>query len=152
MSTPGRDDTPSVRPHTAALGYRLKHAHLLLEQSTDEALAPLGVTTRDLGILRVIAGGEARSQQEIGVVLGVDRTSMVSIIDGLERAGIVIRRPSDADRRRNVLELTTKGRETFDQAEHASLTVEREFMAPIGGAGSVDLARLLASVLGISVD
>jgi DNA-binding MarR family transcriptional regulator len=69
------------------LGYLLKHAHLALEHRAQAALADIGVTVRDLGVLRVIASGEAQSQQEAAAVLGVDRTSMVALLDALERQG-----------------------------------------------------------------
>jgi hypothetical protein len=57
------------------LGYLLKHAHLALEHRAQAGLAGIGVTVRDLGVLRVIASGDAQSQQEAAAVLGVDRTS-----------------------------------------------------------------------------
>jgi DNA-binding MarR family transcriptional regulator len=76
------------------LGYLLKHAHLALEHRAQAALADVGVTVRDLGVLKVIASGEAQSQQEAAAVPGVDRTSMVPLLDALERQGIVARRPS----------------------------------------------------------
>jgi DNA-binding MarR family transcriptional regulator len=84
------------------LGYLLKHAHLALEHRAQAALADVGVTVRDLGVLRVIASGEAQSQQEAAAVLGVDRTSMVALLDALERQGILARRPAagHAPRRR----------------------------------------------------
>jgi DNA-binding MarR family transcriptional regulator len=75
------------------------------------------VTVGDLGVLRVIASGEAQSQQEAAAVLGVDRTSMVALLDTLERQGIIARRPSEQDRRRNVIALTDHGWEVFRQAE-----------------------------------
>jgi hypothetical protein len=59
----------------------------------------VGVTVRDLGVLRIIARGEAQSQEEAAAVLGVDGTSMVALLDALERQGIVARRPSEQDRR-----------------------------------------------------
>jgi hypothetical protein len=69
------------------LGYLLNHAHLALEHRAQAALADVGVTVRDLCVLRVIASGEAQSQQEAAAVLGVDRTSMVALLDALERRG-----------------------------------------------------------------
>jgi DNA-binding MarR family transcriptional regulator len=136
-----------VRPHDDVLGYLLKHAHLALEQRTDAALADVGLTARDLGVLRVIAGGEARSQQEVATVLGVDRTSMVALLDALERRGIVARKPSDRDRRRNVVELTQDGRSLFQRAEQRSTEAEQAFTAALGDAGGAELRRALQAVL-----
>lgn len=147
MSSHDRYDRTAVRRHDDVLGYLLKHAHLALEERSDAALAPLGITSRDLGVLRVIAGGEARSQQEVAAVLGVDRTSMVVLLDALERAGIVARRPSEEDRRRNVVDLTDSGRDLFARAERASLAVERDFTGALGVDGASDLGDALRTLL-----
>jgi DNA-binding MarR family transcriptional regulator len=138
----------AIREPQEVLGYLLKHAHLALEGFTDAALAPFGITSRDLGALRVIAGGEAKSQQEVAWILGVDRTSMVALLDALEQAGIVARRPAEQDRRRNVIELTKAGRKIVAQAEQASLAVERDFVAVLGDEGANTLRRMLGALLG----
>lgn len=147
-----RSDRAAVRRHDEVLGYLLKHAHRALEERTDAALAPFGINTRDLGVLRVIAGGEARSQQDVAGVLGVDRTSMVMLLDALERAGIVARRPSQQDRRRNVVELTGTGAKLFEETEQASLAVEREFTRALGADGASALVADLRSLLAAATD
>jgi len=150
VSKPSPAAADRVRAHDDVLGYLLKHAHLALEQRTDAALAGLGLTARDLGVLRVIAGGEARSQQEVATVLGVDRTSMVALLDALERRGIVARKPSERDRRRNAVELTQDGRSLFQRAEQHSIKAERAFTAALGDAGGAELRRALQALLDAS--
>jgi DNA-binding MarR family transcriptional regulator len=147
MSKQADSGGASIREPNEVLGYLLKHAHLALEGYTDAALARFGITSRDLGALRVIAGGEAKSQQDVAGILGVDRTSMVALLDALEQAGIVARRPSEQDRRRNVIELTKPGREIFVQAEQSSLAVEKDFVGGLGDEGASDLRRALASLV-----
>jgi DNA-binding MarR family transcriptional regulator len=147
MSNPDRSEPTTVRAHDEVLGYLLKHVHFALEQRTDAALAPFGLTSRDLGALRVIAGGGARSQQDVAGVLGVDRTSMVALLDALEQTGTVARRPSDLDRRRNVVELTQVGQELFDQAERVALAVEQDFTGPLGADGASELREALRNLL-----
>jgi DNA-binding MarR family transcriptional regulator len=147
MSTSSRPKGTQVRAYDDVLGYLLKHAHMQLERETDAALVGLGVTSRDLGALRVIAGGEAASQQDVAGVLGVDRTSMVALLDALESRGIVVRRPSEHDRRRNVVELTGTGRRLFEQAEAASLAVEQGFTASLGAQGATELRQALRTAL-----
>ena len=98
-------------------------------------------------MLRIIAGGEAESQQEAAAVLGIAPTSMVALLDALERRGIVARRPSGRDRRRNVVELTGHGREVFRQAEARYAKAEEAFTSSLGDAGAAGLRRALRSVL-----
>jgi len=147
MSKPNPGAADPARAHDDVLGYLLKHAYLALERRTDAALADTGLTARDLGVLRVIAGGEARSQQEVAAVLGVDRTSMVALLDALERRGIVARKPSERDRRRNVVELTEDGRSLFQRAEQRSTEAEQAFTAVLGDADVAGLRRALRAVL-----
>jgi len=49
-----------------------------------EALAPFDIDARDLGVLLAIDSIEPASQQQIAQRLGVDRTTMVAMIDALE--------------------------------------------------------------------
>ena len=142
------DGADGVRPHDDVLGYLLKHAHLVLERRCEAALAEVGVTTRELGLLRVIADREARSQQEIAELLSIDRTSMVAFVDGLERRRIVARRQSEHDRRRNVVELTEEGWSVFRRAEHLSVLTEQAFTSSLGDAAAADLRRSLRTMLG----
>jgi len=66
------------------LGYLLKHAQLQMSELNTAALAPYGVDGRDLGVLLVLAGHEPTSQQQAAQRLGVDRTTMVALLDTLE--------------------------------------------------------------------
>jgi DNA-binding MarR family transcriptional regulator len=152
VSRPDSDAADEVRAHDDVLGYLLKHAHRALEQRTEAALADMGLTVRDLGVLRVIAGGEAESQQEVAAVLGIDPTSMVALLDALEHRGILARRPSERDRRRNVVELTGHGRDVFWQAEDRYAEAEKTFTSPLGDAGAAGLRRALRSVLDTAKD
>ena len=147
VSRPDSETADQVRAHDDVLGYLLKHAHRALEQRAEAALAGMGLTVRDLGVLRVIAGGEARSQQEVAAVLGIDPTSMVALLDALEHRGIIARRPSERDRRRNVVELTAHGRDVFRRAEDHYAQAEKAFTSSLGDAGAAGLRRALRSVL-----
>jgi len=61
-------------------------------------LAPMGLNVRLCGVLNRLAEGPV-SQQELGEQLGIDRTTMVELIDELERQGAVVRRRNAAERR-----------------------------------------------------
>ncbi|GAB6899101.1 MarR family winged helix-turn-helix transcriptional regulator [Kineosporia succinea] len=85
------------------LAYLLKHATAKLTAATDTALEPYGIDSKDFGALRVLAHREPASQLQVARTLGIDRTTMVALLDALERKGVVARRPDPADRRRNVV-------------------------------------------------
>jgi DNA-binding MarR family transcriptional regulator len=85
------------------LTYLLKYALLTLEDLHDEHLAPSGINARELAVLLMLGDREPEYQQQAAQRLGIDRTTMVSLLDGLEHKTLVRRRADPADRRRNVV-------------------------------------------------
>jgi len=79
------------------------------QELAGKRLAPMGLTVRLCGVLILLAKGPI-SQQELGEQLGIDRTTIVELIDELEQRGVVVRRRNSADRRSYALVLTPKGR------------------------------------------
>jgi len=55
--------------------------------------------------------GHRLSQNELSQELGVSRTNVTNLIDGLERDGLVLRHTNPTDRRANFVELTPAGLE-----------------------------------------
>jgi DNA-binding MarR family transcriptional regulator len=129
------------------LGYLLKHAQLQMSELNTAALAPYGVDGRDLGVLLVLAGHEPTSQQQAAQRLGVDRTTMVALLDTLEAKGLVSRHPDADDRRRNVVELTTAGQDTLQQATLASADAERALLAPLSPQAAQQLRDSLRAIV-----
>ncbi|GGX59768.1 MarR family winged helix-turn-helix transcriptional regulator [Streptomyces minutiscleroticus] len=129
---------------TLRLGYLVKHAYLQLAAFLGDALEPFGVHPRELGVLSVIAAdGAERSQNELASAIGMDRTTMVAVIDDLEDRGLVERHRSPRDRRRNVVTLTEAGAACLRNAEQARAEAERAYLAPL----DEDAAQALADTL-----
>jgi len=129
------------------LGYLLKHAQLRMGELTALALKPYGIDGRELAVLLVIAGHEPASQQQAAQRLGIDRTTMVALLDALEGKGLVARHPHADDRRRNVVELTDAGQDILRRATEASDDAEREFLAPLGAQAAQQLRNSLHAIV-----
>jgi len=140
------DDGPGPEL-TRRLGYLLKHAQQALYELTAAALEPYGINGRELAVLMVLAGREPASQQQAAQRLGIDRTTMVAILDTLEGKGLVSRHPHADDRRRNVVELTDVGQDTLKRAKEAGDAAERTFLAPLSDAAAEDLRESLQAVV-----
>jgi DNA-binding MarR family transcriptional regulator len=132
---------------TSRLGYLLKHARLKLGELTAAALAPYGLDGRELAVLIVLAGCEPASQQQAARRLGIDRTTMVALLDALEDKGLVTRHPHAEDRRKNVVELTAPGRDTLRAATQAGDDAERRFLAPLSEPAARQLKDALRTLL-----
>ena len=128
---------------SARLTYLFKRALVDLEDLHAEHLAPVGVSGRELGVLLLLDGQDPQSQQQAAGRLGVDRTTMVGLLDGLEAKGLVARRADVEDRRRNVLELTEDGQKALARAVRASDEAERQLLAELDDDESAQLRTLL---------
>jgi DNA-binding MarR family transcriptional regulator len=135
------------RAELKRLGYLLKHAQQRLTELTSAALEPYGLNGRELGVLLVLDAMGPTSQQDAARRLGVDRTTMVALIDALEGKSVVVRRPFEEDRRRNVVEFTERGREVFKQALRASDEAESQFVSPLEEAAADLLRAQLRAVI-----
>jgi MarR family transcriptional regulator for hemolysin len=74
-----------------------------------DVLGAVGLTPALFGLLNVIGARKGSIRQELGAAMGIDRTTMVSLIDQLESAGLAKRRPSAKDRRAREVAITAKG-------------------------------------------
>lgn len=148
MSAHANEELPAA-PRSAVggrLGYLLKHAQLRLAAFTAPALAPFGITGRQLAVLMTIDDAVPLSQQDVAGRLGVDRTTMVALIDELEDKGLVQRRPDPADRRRNVVTLTGAGHTTMAGAIAASDDAERQFLSQLSADEAASLRAALRAI------
>jgi DNA-binding MarR family transcriptional regulator len=138
---PMTDGLPDALAHR--LGYLFKHAHQRLLERAGPAMAPFGVDGRELAVLTILRAGVPMSQQEAAERLGIDRTTMVALVDALEEKGLVERHRSPSDRRKNIVELTPAGQQCLRGAGQARDEAEHEFLAPLGAAGARSFVQAL---------
>lgn len=128
------------------LGYLLKRARRRLDELHEDRMEPTGIDAHELGVLFLFDSSGPESQQEAGRRLGVDRTTMVSLIDDLESRGLVARKPDANDRRRNLIELTGEGRKALRRGKRASDAAEADLLAGLDEDDAAKLRELLASI------
>jgi MarR family transcriptional regulator, organic hydroperoxide resistance regulator len=116
-SIPALED-PSEGPEVAELifeeldgllGYRLRRAQGAMHRDYMASVAGLDLTQKQTATLWLINGNPGVSQGSIATALGMDRATMMAVIDRLEDRGLVIRKRSTTDRRRHELYLTPAG-------------------------------------------
>ncbi|MDH2414233.1 MarR family transcriptional regulator [Nocardioides sp. CER19] len=83
------------------------------------------------------------SQAELGRQLGLDRKDVTVALDHLADWRLVRRRPDPADGRRNVVTLTTSGRELLPRLDSLLGDVQEQVLGPL----SADQRALLVSLL-----
>jgi DNA-binding MarR family transcriptional regulator len=81
--------------------------------------------------------GEPLTVSGLAAVAGVRPTTLTSLLDRLEGRGLLTRRPSPADRRSLLVELTPAGHEVAGRVRAAITEVERRALGPLA-AGERD--------------
>ena len=102
---------------------------------------------KQFGLMTALSGlDEAPSQNALGALMRVDRTTMVQTVDDLESRGYVVREPNPRDRRERLLKLTPAGRRALERADSIVREFEDEFLSPLSSAERNELVRLLQTV------
>jgi DNA-binding MarR family transcriptional regulator len=135
-TSPTTDD-----PVSAFAGQLLFRLWRVSHTRTAEAFESLGLTTALFALLNVLGTREGAIQQELGSAMGVDPSTMVSLIDQLEAAGLAERRPRPTDRRAREVAITPKGRRMLKQARELAMQVEDDVLR---GLSEPERRRLLA--------
>lgn len=92
------------------LGYLIHDVSRLRRVSFDRELAPLGITRSQWWVLAFISRNDGLPQTQLANDLDVGKVALGSLIDRLETADFVERRPDVKDRRVKRVFLTDKAR------------------------------------------
>jgi DNA-binding MarR family transcriptional regulator len=137
------------------LGAVLSWAAESAQEVANRALEPLGLTVKHFGVMTFLRyeaeldrHGGPLSQQAIGELLRIDRSTMVFLIDGLQRAGYVRRERNPDDRRAYVITLTPAGKRAQARAEKAVDAHVLQFFGRLSEPEREELHRLLARLIG----
>ncbi|WP_322921024.1 MarR family winged helix-turn-helix transcriptional regulator [Nocardioides renjunii] len=111
-----RDGLPAEL--TARTAVLLREVLARVEATGEEALATLDLSGREYGVLALLVHDDAaRNQRHLGAALGIDRTTTMKLMAGLESRGLVERGPDPADRRSYRLVATDAGRALCARAD-----------------------------------
>jgi len=129
------------------LGYQLRLAQLWVFHDFEEHVGVLGVSPGRVGVLALIEANPGVTQGELARAVGLDRSTMVPLLDGLEKRGILERRRG-VDRRTNGLWLTPSGRRMLVEVKRRIGAHEERIAARLSRAERVHLVALLRKLQG----
>src|SRR4051795_11716947 len=137
-STPGLLDERATSPGLllALLGQqamrRLRKAH------TEHKLSP-----RQFHLLGLLHDRGALTQRELGTLMHVDASILVTLLNPLEADGYLSRERDADDRRRHVVTITRRGEQQLERAAQAQCDAEDELFAGLTSAQRRQLRALL---------
>jgi DNA-binding MarR family transcriptional regulator len=131
------------------LGYHLRRAQVAVFQNFAEVLNGAGedrISPGQVGVLVLVRENPGVNQTRLGNALGIDRSTLVAVIDRLEARGLLKRTPSPRDRRSHALVLTRAGRSYIDGMMPRLLDHERRIAMRLTQKERATLIDLLQRV------
>jgi DNA-binding MarR family transcriptional regulator len=105
---------------------RLIRVHDRFGRLAERLFARHGLSSAQFDVLATLDHGEGITQQELAERLLVTKGNVCGLIDRMESAGMVERRPDPGDRRANRIYLTSQGRKRLAETapDHRALVRE----------------------------
>jgi DNA-binding MarR family transcriptional regulator len=156
MGEPYRSDTESYdqanvgevsaeESLTDTVGFLLAKLGRRTNDRFAERLAPLGLRPRHCAVLELLSDGP-RAQLELARTVGVTASVVVDMLDELGGLDAVRRVRDTADRRRQLIELTTSGRELRRQTLSLARQNDEELLSAIDPGDAAALRRTLSRI------
>src|SRR5918994_6118052 len=101
-----RFDQPPPEPLASATGFLLSWNGRRTAEGFARALEDVGLRPPLFGVMRLIDSQPGLTQTELVAGSLIDPSSMVAVVDELERDGLAERRPHPSDRRKHAVHLT----------------------------------------------
>ncbi|MCZ6740922.1 MAG: MarR family transcriptional regulator [Alphaproteobacteria bacterium] len=133
---------------TELVGYGLRRAQAAVFSHFLGSVGKLGVSPGQFGVLVLIKENRGLSQSALAKALGIERSTMVAVIDRLESQGLVQRVTSETDRRSYALALTPEGAELLARVTPLVRQHERQIAARLSAREKVMLMEMLERVAG----
>lgn len=119
-------------------------------QALDRRLKYLGVSQASWMTIAVAAKAPTPlSQSELADKLAVEGATMVTMIDRLVKAGLVLREPSTTDRRVKRIVLTDAGNQLYGKVRNEAAEFRHELLAAVEPAQLNAATELLEKLQGV---
>ncbi len=99
-------------------------------QTQEQQLATLGLGVRDHMVLSAVAAG-APTQLAIAGMAGLDKSTLIPVLDRLEGDQLLQRHPDPTDRRARLVTLTPKGRRTLEKSQRTVTATEDDLLTDL---------------------
>ncbi|MBN2972698.1 MarR family transcriptional regulator [Roseomonas aeriglobus] len=142
MSTP----TPLIGALSPLVGYHLRRASGVFAADFAAAVEGTGMRQVLIGILAVVAASPGINQGAVGRILGIKRANMVSLINELIDAGLIVRETDPTDRRAFTLAVSSEGTAMLDECTQRIEAHEEQLLAGFSAAEKAMLLDLLGRI------
>lgn len=128
------------------VGYNTRRASLTIIEVFMERMAVYDLKVVDFSVLSLVAHNPGVTSRQLCATLGVLPPNLVGLIAGLEKRGLIERRPHPSDGRAMGVHLTPAGADLTAQAELTAAQLEEDATARLTGTERKTLIRLLQKI------
>jgi len=129
------------------IGYQLRLAQIAIFRDFETTLGALDITPGLFGVLVIIEANPDLKQTTLAKATHLDRSTVVSVIDSLEKRALVERRAAENDRRSNALRLTPAGTALLKKLKRQVALHEKRLAGNLNDQERATLVRLLRKIL-----
>ncbi|MFI7038302.1 MarR family winged helix-turn-helix transcriptional regulator [Microbispora rosea] len=128
------------RPDLAAMAAPLTRALMAAETPI---LREHGLSMWAYAVLLRLDERPMRTQAALAESIGADKTRIISVLDDLQRRGLIERSPDPADRRVRLLSITPEGRRLRDAAQAGIRRMEERLLSRLSDDDKEAFVRVL---------
>lgn len=99
------------------IGFQLRVAQTRVFRDFEHSVESLGITLGGFAVLEVLQQNPGLTQSKLAEAVCLDRSSVVPLLDKLEKKGLLSRQASTTDRRNNHLFLSKQGTELLNASK-----------------------------------
>lgn len=144
----GDDMGPLPECLTRYTGFLVAKAHQRMFTLFHNECQKLGLEVPGPGILHLLDQDGPMSQQQLGRVLRIDRTTMVKLIDALEEHKLARRTDHPEDRRAYLVEITAAGRKALLAIQNVAEKMDSDLLAQFTEPERKVIRRALLTLAG----
>lgn len=128
------------------IGTHIRYAYVMLRRGFTDYFAPLELTQTQCAAMWILAENPGTSSTELANAVGVDRITMMGVIDKLLKKKLVVRTRSQIDRRRQNLSLSNKGNILFEEAKERLNSFDNRYARCLSPGERMILIEILKKI------
>ena len=133
-------------------GYLFRRCALIYRARIDKRFSQFKLEGPHFGILSLIANAPTISQIQFCNGTGIDKASMVKIMDQLEKLKLIERKESSKDRRIKNLTLTAHGKKVFEKMNQERKDFEKDFLSVLTADEVRSFQEMIAKLVKYNVN
>jgi len=126
--TGSSDALPIDAPSRRRLPILLRHAWYGLNQAFRRRISHLGITPDQFTVMRTLLEFGGITQSELTVQISSDPNTVASLLERMEKSGLLERRAHEKDRRAHRLLLQADGKRRYQKAREVAIALQTEVL------------------------